>query len=798
MKCCRQLGIEVSKMVKRKERGGRRQVLQLEEEQKPSNVQQHCLTQITYSDSSEESDEEGTCSQDITNKGKDVIDEQVADFLKEIDAISTPIEAEVTNDIAEASTAATSVEVDAVDKEDQETNGDNLCDDDITCPWQQCQDESTGYAYYWNVETNQVTWECPAEYLAYWTKLNASTQQPQAVTSEAAASSTTPTVQPKEESCEGKIIPITSYGSSEESSGEDDPPRPTSKQSIGTSSLCEYGPQLPAEQSSPKSTSVEGCQPVDERPREGLLLEAETIRLPVEDSCSVEEGMPQPCSLPSDLGLPNEGEGVTKAPGALLDYPSSPASEDVEDDHTTGSTSSASSVGNLTMVRAQFAPPVELSGTEGTERDRTSQGASDAASRTQASLLVAYGESDSEDDSDTSEPVTSLSHDVDSNGAKQPQVEAGKCFVDAITSADTPSDERRGFDFCEAKDSEPTNKIVARKKRLMSVRFVKSDEVLYPSGTTDNDSDKEVSERIEGPEEDSDFDDVLQALDDALMESKNKAVKENNKDLQGMSQDNVDSVTQESSDGSPRSDQDMMVDSPAVVRDYSDEIEASLVTIMAKLAHFIAASSMSDTIHDLAVQVQTRLQDWRAGALDPKYFWTKLQEVHDALQLREASMSLPCDWSCHWDSGTMRYFYTDNATGHSHWELPCNTQSPKETSEENLGQASSTVENSAEPSGISSVASLSPSVSRGEESVEEFPSGEPVTAPVTDTQPPQPADSKRELSRCSDELVVGPSKRRKTKLSSGLALRKKNIPSLLEKWEKIKKEQQRENSKQNI
>ncbi|XP_051156262.1 formin-binding protein 4-like isoform X2 [Leptopilina boulardi] len=31
-------------------------------------------------------------------------------------------------------------------------------------PWQECFDESTGYPYYWHTNTNQVTWEMPPEY----------------------------------------------------------------------------------------------------------------------------------------------------------------------------------------------------------------------------------------------------------------------------------------------------------------------------------------------------------------------------------------------------------------------------------------------------------------------------------------------------------------------------------------------------------------------------------------------------------------------------------------------------------
>lgn len=32
--------------------------------------------------------------------------------------------------------------------------------------WQECFDESTGYSYYWNVKTDQVSWEIPKDYKA--------------------------------------------------------------------------------------------------------------------------------------------------------------------------------------------------------------------------------------------------------------------------------------------------------------------------------------------------------------------------------------------------------------------------------------------------------------------------------------------------------------------------------------------------------------------------------------------------------------------------------------------------------
>ncbi|XP_066999168.2 uncharacterized protein [Anabrus simplex] len=42
-----------------------------------------------------------------------------------------------------------------------------------TMAWQECYDESSGYAYYWNMETNEVTWEMPPEYQAYMESISA-------------------------------------------------------------------------------------------------------------------------------------------------------------------------------------------------------------------------------------------------------------------------------------------------------------------------------------------------------------------------------------------------------------------------------------------------------------------------------------------------------------------------------------------------------------------------------------------------------------------------------------------------
>lgn len=44
--------------------------------------------------------------------------------------------------------------------------------------WQEICDDSTGYSYYWNMHTNEVTWDCPEEYAKYVQSLSSAAEQP--------------------------------------------------------------------------------------------------------------------------------------------------------------------------------------------------------------------------------------------------------------------------------------------------------------------------------------------------------------------------------------------------------------------------------------------------------------------------------------------------------------------------------------------------------------------------------------------------------------------------------------------
>ncbi|KAM8814035.1 formin-binding protein 4 [Rhynchonycteris naso] len=111
--------------------------------------------------------------------------------------------------------------------------------------------------------------------------------------------------------------------------------------------------------------------------------------------------------------------------------------------------------------------------------------------------------------------------------------------------------------------------------------------------------------------------------------------------------------------------------------------------------------------HMLLLQTETRIADWREGALNGNYLKRKLQDAAEQLKQYEINAT-PKGWSCHWDRDHRRYFYVNEQSGESQWEFPDGEEEeegsqaqgsrdetiPKQTLKDKTGTDS----NSAEPS----------------------------------------------------------------------------------------------------
>ncbi|XP_018598917.1 formin-binding protein 4 isoform X2 [Scleropages formosus] len=71
----------------------------------------------------------------------------------------------------------------------------------------------------------------------------------------------------------------------------------------------------------------------------------------------------------------------------------------------------------------------------------------------------------------------------------------------------------------------------------------------------------------------------------------------------------------------------------------------------------------------LLIQTETRIADWREGALNGNYLRRRLQEAAEHIKHYELNAT-PKGWSCHWDREHRRYFYVNERTAASQWDFP--------------------------------------------------------------------------------------------------------------------------------
>uniref|UniRef100_A0A131YIC8 Formin-binding protein 4 n=1 Tax=Rhipicephalus appendiculatus TaxID=34631 RepID=A0A131YIC8_RHIAP len=641
--------------------------------------------------------------------------------------------------------------------------------------------------------------------------------------------------------------------------------------------------------------------------------------------------------------------GAVPALSGLVDYPGSPVADSETDDEGIDGDNKKASVPAQDSEKEPVVVnyPVMTGGKlqfETVEKDVpkkvVSQDASQGSSNVRASSLtaakqlkskqdteakngsqhlVSYGDSESSDDDSMDVDVTAAEPLVPSTVRTPPSSVAGE---------DDGEERHRGFGCSnsDAADAQVTDvKKAPSAKPFVGVSFVRSSELLVLSECV-NQGEEDAKEKAEeaaeeqssgsegtagiersaSPQEQTapddsdvdDFDDVVRALDIALLESQKKKAQEvstKHQDLPSAEKELSSDTSEEEGEikSSDSSSEEGMTPMPQGSSDSEDESEAEEDARLKKDNQFSkrgtslkpeskdtlkldieeAYKQLTDLLNplrdviacrnsyfELVVKTMTRMEDWRAGALDPGYFLRRLHEARAAadelrqlIQASEPTKSdeasqepLPPGWQRHWDSGHARYFYVQEETGHSQWQFPTATDAsgdaidstspmtevglvsdqttaalllqpapppPPETDEapvevtakqedetrgdlvvdekveEKLDGASL---DAAEAAFYSSFALSAEPVMNSAEVV----SGDknPAVAEVVPADGTSvdgvPMDVTPVDGAGAPPTVAAP-KKKKTKVSAGLTLRKKNIPTLLQKWEKIKEEQKR-------
>ncbi|WAR14020.1 FNBP4-like protein [Mya arenaria] len=143
---------------------GRRHMIQLDE---PAS-RTFYSNEPTYNQEMEQNDEEDSYNETrptfSMNKPAGELDNKVANFLAEIDAMDEPMP-------EPPPPAPGTPEFVQTKKGDSEKHGKQMklepWPEEPTTDWQQLKDEKTNYPYYWNMHTNAVVWDMPPEFSQY-------------------------------------------------------------------------------------------------------------------------------------------------------------------------------------------------------------------------------------------------------------------------------------------------------------------------------------------------------------------------------------------------------------------------------------------------------------------------------------------------------------------------------------------------------------------------------------------------------------------------------------------------------
>ncbi|XP_068116215.1 formin-binding protein 4 [Hyperolius riggenbachi] len=92
--------------------------------------------------------------------------------------------------------------------------------------------------------------------------------------------------------------------------------------------------------------------------------------------------------------------------------------------------------------------------------------------------------------------------------------------------------------------------------------------------------------------------------------------------------------------------------------------------------------------HLLLFQTETRISDWREGALSGTYLKRKLQDASEQIKQYEINAT-PKGWACHWDRDHRRYFYVNEISGVSQWEFPDVDEEEEGSAPQNKNHAAS-------------------------------------------------------------------------------------------------------------
>ncbi|XP_054633256.1 formin-binding protein 4 isoform X2 [Dunckerocampus dactyliophorus] len=138
----------------------------------------------------------------------------------------------------------------------------------------------------------------------------------------------------------------------------------------------------------------------------------------------------------------------------------------------------------------------------------------------------------------------------------------------------------------------------------------------------------------------------------------------------------------------------------------------------------------------LLLQTETRIADWREGALNGVYLRRRLQEAAEHIKYYELNAT-PKGWSCHWDREHRRYFYVNDLTNASQWEFPTEEAKGDDLKRSHTSQDDN---KASAPNGGSTAPSVRAPVAPPAAPPSNASLWSPSQPPLPDSPPPPPED----------------------------------------------------------
>eukprot|EP00106_Octopus_bimaculoides_P021205 XP_014788647.1 PREDICTED: serine-rich adhesin for platelets-like [Octopus bimaculoides] len=567
------------------------------------------------------------------------IDSQVASFLAEIDALGE--DAEVKNKETDAEDKNVDPVVDST-KDDQslgsdakegtdasgevvsvvasyKSSGDSSSGEEepVVWPeepvseWQQCHDESTQHYYYWNINSNEVTWEIPPEFTQYLLLY----KEYELTLSRLIKEGKT---KPKKKKTKSKRDPKKKNGQDKSESSAISTEEKTVSESAESSEL----------------------QPDNVSDKKDKTLSEETDVEPklVQETASPDMTENPQCSPGNSENINNEEtmESDSKISSAVSSSPAAESLEMTTDKYTEGT-----------------ACAVDGNGAHTTNNTNCNSSNSSTSSSNPESLASTVNISDLTIEM-CKKKFKARMHREDTTSNKQEQQATLELNPDTNTTVANNKEASPGS------DSEQSNIDIDEVDRELELALERKVNELRR--LEEEEKQCEVSDRHhvkrKHKESDSGRTASRNSSDEDYCMSKPPKKSKTHKHASKRTKEKKESSSSKRSESSKKRSSH---------KDHQSKKESRSKS--SKSLNYKSHSEESSKSQESNEKLKTRSSDWQAGGLSTSYFFERLQEANQQIIQFEKS-GAPTGWSVCWDRTYKRYFYCNNTTGHSQWDYP--------------------------------------------------------------------------------------------------------------------------------